>query len=107
MTKRGRPTKLTPEVVKRIVDSIRAGNYLENSAAYAGIWKVTLFDWLRRGNHQTTGMYRGFRDGVEKALAEAEIRDVMNITKAAEKNWQASAWRLERKFPGRWGRKVE
>lgn len=28
----------------------------------------------------------------------------MLIGKAAENQWQAAAWRLERKFPDRWGR---
>jgi hypothetical protein len=107
MAKRGRPTKLTEEVTRRIINSIRAGNYLETSAAYAGIGKVTLFDWLRRGSRQTCGVHREFWEAVEQALAEAEVRDVYIITKAAERNWQAAAWRLERKFPGRWGRKVE
>ncbi len=38
-------------------------------------------------------------------MAEAEIRDVALIGKHAEYSWQAAAWRLERKFPAKWGRK--
>jgi hypothetical protein len=107
MATAGRPTKLTPELAKRILDSIRAGNYLETSAAFAGISKVTLFEWLKRGHTQKTGIHRDFLRSVEKALAEAEVRDVLIITQAAQKAWQAAAWRLERKFPARWGRKPE
>src|SRR6266550_3727789 len=103
----GRPSKLTPDVSKRIIDSVRAGNYLETSAAFAGVSKVTLFNWMKRGNAQQTGKYREFLTSIEKALAEAEMRDVLTISRASEKNWQAAAWRLERKFPGRWGRKLE
>jgi len=50
--------------------------------------------------------YVKFSNAVEKALAEAEMRDVMIIGKAASEQWQAAAWRLERKFPQRWGRRV-
>jgi hypothetical protein len=49
--------------------------------------------------------YRQFREAVEKAKAAAEIRDVVLIDKAAQDgSWQAAAWKLERKFPQKWGR---
>lgn len=101
----GRPSKLTPELQERIVQAIRAGNYIETAAAYAGIAKSTLYDWLKRGARAKTGKYRAFSDAVQRALAEAEVRDVAIIGKAAQEQWQAAAWRLERKFPERWGRK--
>lgn len=104
MTK-GRPTKLTPELQNEICRVIRAGNYIETASAYAGISKDTLYRWLKQGKRAKRGKYRDFSDAVEKALAESEIRDVTIIAKAAEDNWQAAAWRLERKFPDRWGRK--
>lgn len=118
----GRPTKLTPELQARIVQAIQAGNYMETAAAYAGISKNTLFDWLRRGAREKERLagnararilkeeapYVAFSDSVEKALAEAEVRDVVNVMKAADGGqWQASAWRLERKFPDRWGHKAK
>lgn len=49
--------------------------------------------------------YTKFQDAVRKAKAWAEARDVIIITKHAEKKWQAAAWLLERKHPRRWGRK--
>ena len=100
-----RPEKLTPEVQQKIVDAIRLGNYIETAAAYAGISKSTLYDWLKKGGRARSGKYREFSDAVEKALAESEMRDVAVITAAAKENWQAAAWRLERKFPDRWGRR--
>ena len=40
-------------------------------------------------------------------MAESEITALRQIEKAAKSGcWQASAWRLERKFPQRWGRKI-
>lgn len=116
----GRPTKLNYEVQEKIIQAIKAGNYMETAAAYAGINKSTLYDWLKRGEREKQRMgknpryrirksekpYVEFSDAVEKALAEAEMRDVLLIGKAAEEQWQAAAWRLERKFPDRWGRRV-
>ena len=116
----GRPTKLDYKVQEKIVQAIKAGNYIETAAAYAGISKSTLYDWLKRGEREkqrvaknpryrirkSEKIYVEFSDAVEKALAEAEVRDVLLIGKAAEEQWQAAAWRLERKFPDRWGRRV-
>jgi predicted aldo/keto reductase-like oxidoreductase len=114
-----RPTKLTPELQDEIVKIIRAGNYIETASAYVGINKTTLYAWLKRGakekervakntrlkTKKTELPYVEFSNAIEKALAQAEIRDVTIIGKAAEHNWQAAAWRLERKFHDRWGRK--
>ena len=116
----GRPTKLNFDTHNKIITAIRAGNYIETAAAYAGIDKSTLYDWLKRGEREKQRVaqnprykirksekpYVEFSNAVEKALAEAEVRDVAIIAKAAEEQWQAAAWRLERKFPDRWGRKV-
>lgn len=101
----GRPIKLTPEVQEKILNAIRLGNYIETAAAHAGISKDTLYRWLKLGARYNKPPYREFSDAVQKALADAEARDVAIIYEAAKEQWQASAWRLERKFPARWGRR--
>jgi len=96
----GRPPKLTPEILTKICDALRAGQLSRDGAAFAGIRKSTFYEWLRRGARAPRGIYRELSDGVEKALADSEARDVMLIGKAAgDGDWQAAAWRLERKFP--------
>lgn len=115
----GRPVKLNAEVQRKIVDAISGGNYMETASAYAGISKDTFYRWLRRGEREKQRvaknprakikkeekMYVELSDEVEKALAKSEMRDVYIIGKAAESQWQAAAWRLERKFPKKWGRR--
>lgn len=104
--KMGAPTKLTPELQATVVSFIRAGAYVETAAVAAGINKTTLYDWLKRGVAQTKGIYRDFSNALEKAQAEAELLDINRINKAAADGvWQAAAWRLERKYADRWGRK--
>lgn len=104
-----RPEKITPQIQQKIVDALRMGNYIETAAAFAGIHKSTLYDWLKKGASATDehDKYRQFSDAVEKAMAEAEMRDVAVIAQASKDNWQAAAWRLERKYPHRWGRKTQ
>lgn len=100
----GRPTKLTAVTQQAIVQALRAGNYLETAAAYAGVSKQSIYTWIKRGQ-KGEPKYQEFLDAIEKAQADSETRDVAIIAKAAETQWQASAWRLERKFPERWGRR--
>lgn len=98
------PQKLTPEVQEKIVSVIRRGNYIETAAAYAGIAKQTLYNWLRAGERDGEGPCYEFMIEVQKAMAESEIRDLAQVELASRDNWQAAAWRLERRFPKRWGR---
>lgn len=46
-----------------------------------------------------------FLQAVKQAQAEAEVKAVELITLAGQKTFKALAWRLERKFPERWGRR--
>ncbi len=101
----GRPSKLTPERQERIVELIRAGNYMEIAAQAAGIDVSTLYRWLQRGEKARSGKYRQFRDAVMRARVEAEARAVVVVQKAALDDWRAASWWLERAFPDRWGRR--
>lgn len=101
----GRPTKLTPEVHKRIVDMVRAGNYPEVAAQAAGIPPRTYYDWMARGD-EGREPYSQFSQGVKEAQAAAESHAVTTIRKAAmDGTWQAAAWFLERSKPERWRRR--
>lgn len=106
-TDRGRPAlmDLKPNICDDIIKAVRMGNYLETAAAYAGITKETLFAWLRRGAKEDKGPFKDFSDSITKGLAEAEMLDLGRIQEASKTNWQAAAWKLERRNPNRWGRK--
>jgi len=104
--KKGRPTKLTEEILQKLEVLIQNGNYIETAAAVVGIHKSSLYLWLKKGAREQRGIYKKFSDAVLKAQGMAEARDVSLITKAASEDWKAAAWRLERKFPGRWGRRI-
>jgi len=47
--RRGRKSGLTPEVQRRIVAALNAGNYLESAAGAAGVTPAALHGWLARG----------------------------------------------------------
>ena len=99
--------RLDPAITQRVVDLIRAGNYIDVAAAASGIHRTTLHRWMRLGRAQTRGHYRKFLIAVERALAESESRDVTLIAKAAVEDWRAAAWRLERRSPKKYGPRVQ
>ncbi len=114
----GRPTKLTSELTEEIAQYLRAGNYIETTAALVGINRDSIYEWLKRGAaeqerlkknprarlRKREELYVEFSDTVKKAQAQSEAMLVGLIGKAAQKNWTAAAWRLERKYPDKWGR---
>lgn len=103
-----RQSKLTPETQKKIVGAIAEGNYLETAAAIGGVTYTTLNNWMRKGESASSGAYVEFLEAVKKAEAEAEALRVSRISKAGkEGNWQADAWYLERRYPDRWGKRIQ
>lgn len=146
---RGRPAKITEEIIKRLCSSIRAGNWNGTACAYAGISTDTLNEWVKRGRkeYERLGnprakenvneiLYLLLYNSYDKAIAEAEVRGVANICKAASgggeiteikevfdahgnlkerttkkshavPQWTAQAWLLERRYPDRWSRRIE
>jgi len=101
-----RPDKLTPERHERIVEAIRLGNTREAAAAYARVGERTLYRWLAKGQQARNGSKcRQLWQDVKEAENEAELTSVAIIRAAAEKQWTAAAWWLERRRPDQWGRK--
>ena len=114
----GRPTKLTTELTEEIAKYLRAGNYIETTAALVGINRDSIYEWLKRGAAEQERLMKNprarirkreqifveFSDTVKQAQSQSEAMLVGLVGKAAEKNWTAAAWRLERKFPDKWGR---
>jgi hypothetical protein len=97
-------TKLTPTLQEKICNLLRHGNYVETAARCAGIHRDTFYTWMKKGE-EGVEPYAAFNEAVHEALALGEALDLAKIEKAATTNWTAAAWRLERRFPERWGRR--
>ena len=65
----GRPSKLTPEVRQKVLTALKAGNFREVAAGYAGIAPVTLDTAIADGNRAALAA-EPLR--VDEALAELE-----------------------------------
>jgi transposase len=95
-----RPSKYTPEVVKRVTDAIKLGATYELAAAYAGIAESTFYDWQAKKPE--------FSEAVKSAEGTAAVGWLARIEQAASAgNWTAAAWKLERRYPEMYGRTVQ
>lgn len=92
-----RPSKMTPPVVETICDGIRKGLSYKLAAQRAGVGFDAFNRW-RKSN-------RAFRDQVEVAEAEGAYANIERIDTAAQGDWKAAAWLLERRHPEAYSRK--
>ena len=50
----GRPTKLTPRVIKRLSEAIAGGHHYRFACAAAGVHQVTFEKWIKTGRRTST-----------------------------------------------------
>lgn len=102
----GRKTKLTPQVQDLIVQALNVGAHHEHACQYGGVDQATFYRWLQKGE-EGKSPYREFCEAVKKAESQAGVGYLALIDSAARGgNWQAAAWKLERRWPQLYGRRV-
>lgn len=98
----GRPSKLTPEAIAKILDLVRECVPVTVACRAAGIGYSTLKDWRARGREEPESIYGEFAVALEEAVAVAEIEMVKAVYSAATSDPKSAQWMLERRFGGRW-----
>lgn len=94
-----RRTKYSAEVVARIVQALELGATYDLAARFGGITYETFNRWRKSKP--------AFSEAVEKAEGEAAVKWLAKIELAASAgNWQAAAWKLERRYPAQYGRQT-
>ena len=105
----GRPSDIgSASTVQQFLEAIGDGNYIETAAKLAGLSKVTVYEWLKRGQAGEAA-YVAFANAVERAEARAEAKMVANVRRASElpQFWAAAATHLERRHPDRWSKRQD
>lgn len=102
--KRGRKTKLDPEVTRAICEAIERGNTLKNAAALAGINEATLHRWMERGREGETEFCE-FCKSIDTSLAKSQDRAVRAFVSAFGDDWRAAQEYLARRHPEDWAKK--
>lgn len=108
---------ITEEQLEQILNAVRGGSDIDTACHFAGASNVALYRALERGKIeselQTQGMSNGEQeepflalwDALKKARADAIVRNVAHIQKAAQQgNWKAAAWYLEKAAPEIYGK---
>ncbi len=113
----GRPSKLTEALIKEFRLVLSRCFYLETACNYLGISRNCVAVWRRRGKLETDRMataetdkckpsellYVKFYHMYVHAIATSEINANGAIIDAAfAGTWQAAAWQLGRRHPGRY-----
>src|ERR1035437_2091294 len=102
-----RPSKLTPDIQKRIGDNIALGLTYRLAAESAGVTYKTFNEWMNRGQTEKSGKYYQFYNYIQKCNADAAKVLLERINEAAKSgDTQMCTWILERRFASDFGRKV-
>ncbi len=97
--KLGRPSKYTPETIAKLTQAIRLGATYTLACHYAGISIETLAQWRAKKP--------GFSETLKAAEGAAAFSWLTKIEEAsAGGEWTAAAWKLERRYPRDYGRRV-
>lgn len=118
----GRPSKLTSDTEKRVCDALRLGATFEHAAQYGGISYDSFNEWRKRGKREKERIERAtknkaplkkempflhFFEATKKAEGDSVVGWLAKIESAANQgNWQAAAWKLERRYPDQYGKKA-
>lgn len=98
--------------VKVLIDALRGGADISTASQFAGLNYSMVYRWAERGQRENERLDNGYEhrpeerpcldlwQAMRKARAEAVVRNVAQIQKAANQGeWKAAAWWLERTVP--------
>ena len=107
----GRSSKISEKVISELSTAIRQGATYELASNYAGITYRTFRNWMKKGEelsdeHENEDSisdedktFFQFFHALKKAEGQAAVKWLLLIEKAAQDdNWQAAAWKLERRY---------
>ena len=104
---RGRPKKedADPDSIWKVLDGIKAGMSYEGACGVARVSFNTFNRWRKEGEKATSGLFFEFLKELNFSEAIAEAEMLKKLKEDPDTKWVA--WRLERRFPDRWGKKEQ
>ena len=102
-----RPSKLSPDITKRIGENIALGLTYSLAAEAAGITYQTFNEWHKKGKNSKSGEYFDFYKFIQKCNADAAKKCLERLNEAAKAgNCTVCMWILDRRFSEDFGRRV-
>jgi len=101
---RGRRTKLTRKIIKKICTLVEKGATYRASALACGISERAFYDWLSRGKEDKSGIYNQFLQSLNEASArwETEITTQLTSIIRDNKDGRVALEMLRRRNPSEW-----
>jgi len=96
--------ELTHDIIAKVDARIREGLSRERALRAAGVPPSVYRQWFKLGKDGVQP-YAQWLNALEEAEANAEDDRVQKIRD--NKDWKAQAWLLERRYPERWGQKIQ
>jgi transposase len=95
--------------IEKLEHAILLGATYQLAAAYAGISIKTFERWREQAATAKPDSALGrLRERLQHAEGRAAVTWLAQIERAAEEgDWHAAAWKLERRYPDRYGRRVQ
>jgi len=104
---KGRPTKLTNELLEKIVGLLKKGHTKKGACGKVGITERTLYYWVEKGeSHKTNTIFKRLATEIEIAeeAGQAEYEDVIHEDAIINRNAKTAMWRLEQMDPKNYGK---
>lgn len=103
---------LTPELINEIEDLIKQGYSNQDVCDVLSFSQASFYNWVNIGEEQKEGnftksedlIYLEFVEAIKKARAEHKQNLLSKIQRHGNKQWQALAWVLERKYKDEFGK---
>jgi hypothetical protein len=93
-------TPLTDAVIADRCNKLRISGSLDTALSICGIERSAYDKWLEAAHAGTAEpIAKRLVDATQETLSEVKMMREHQLTKYFEKNWQALAWWLERKYP--------
>lgn len=99
----GRPSKLTPEARKRILQAAERQQTNEDMARLVGVHPATFQAWLAKGRAATSGEYREFHELIEGTRAGGKAKLVTKVWNHAQRDPEMAFRLLARRYPKEYG----
>ena len=93
-----RTPEITPEMLRLASEAMRLGMTNDLASQYIGIGRTTFYRYLSRGKNEKGTVYRQFWDVISRGRAQCAAMQLARIQQAAQEDWRASAWIMERRF---------
>jgi hypothetical protein len=102
MAKLGRKTKFTPYNINNILKHLELGLYENDSIGLTNVGTTAWQRWKREDRileWEPGENKRTLKQAIREAVLNSKAKHIKNIVNAGEKDWKASRWWLQVRYP--------